>query len=275
MLVTGTITAVGPGKAAPSWGPLNLLIYGVQAEALTVALGVNAGTVAGGTTQNVGDSVQSTLVPPGTTVKTTNGGGALTFVFPTQTWPCIVDGSATLKFPDGAPGGLQGSTLASLVNAAISSPDGYFGPGVTVLAVGADGKSLQLSAKPTSVPTTNRPVPIEFALAANCITASGTDANATYVGSGTALGAATTALVVERSADGGSTWVGCNIGGSGQPAKFTSWANPISLAFGEPEAGMLYRVNCLVFSGATRTTITYRWSASGQAGMILQTPAIT
>ena len=143
-LVTGTIKAVGAGKAFPCWGPLNLLVYGVQAEALTITTAkANAGTVPAGTTQAVGDSVQSTLVPPGTTIKTTDGGGNLTFAFPTQTWYGVLDGSAAIKFPNGAPAGLQGNTLASLVGATVTDPNGYFGSGVTVLAVGADNQSLQ------------------------------------------------------------------------------------------------------------------------------------
>ena len=278
-LVTGTIKAVGAGKAFPCWGPLNLLVYGVQAEALTITTaGVNGGTVPAGTTQNIGDSVQSTLVPPGTTIKTTDGGGNLTFAFPTQTWYGVLDGSASIKFPNGAPVGLQGSTLASLVGATVTDPNGYFGTGVTVLGVGADNQSLLLSAAPTSAtgrPFLPGPVPIEFALTAKCLTAAGTDANATFVGSGTEIGADTTSFVIERSMDGGSTWVGCNIGGSGQLAKFTSLPNPLSVSFGEPEAGSLYRVNCLVFSAATRVTINYRWSTTGQAGTVLSTPAIT
>jgi hypothetical protein len=279
IVVTGTIVAVGAGKAMPVWGPMNLQVYGVQSEALTVVANSANATVPLGTTQAVGDSVQSTLVPPGTTVGTTNGSGALTLKFPTQTWWCVVDGSATLKFPAGIPVGLQGSTqgnptLASLVGATIASPDGYFGTGVTVLGIGADGVSLQLSSPPNVVPQNSQPVPIEFALTANCITASGTDAAATFVGSTTGLGAATTTLIVERSLDGGKTWVGCNLGGSGALAIFTNLANPLSLAFGEPEAGSLYRLNCTAFAAATRVTINYRWSASGQAGMVLQTPAI-
>ena len=189
----------------------------------------------------------------------------------------MLDGSASIKFPNGAPAGLQGNTLASLVGAAVTDPNGYFSGTVTVLGVGADGQSLLVSAAPTSSstrPFVSGPVPIEFALTAKCLTAAGTDANATFVGSGTALGGATTAFVIERSMDGGSTWVGCNIGGSGQLAKFTGLAGPLSVSFGEPEAASLYRVNCLVFAESTRVTINYRWSTTGQAGTVLSTPAI-
>lgn len=269
-LVTGTLTAVGPGKAMPAWGPLNFMAYGVIAGALTIAAsGTNAGAVVSVTNINVGDSVQSTLVPAGTTVKTSGGGTALTFAFPTQTWQCNLIKSAAITFPNGVPGGL---TLSTLVGAAVSDPNGYFGSGVTVLGVGADGVSLLLSAAPTSLPTLNAPVPVEFALTANCLVA-GVDSAATYSGAATPFGASVITLQVERSLDGGSTWVCANIGGSGQPAQFANPAAPINVSFAEPEAGALYRVNATAFSTlVTNTTCTYRWSATGQASTILSTP---
>jgi len=254
----------------PAWGPLNFMAYGVIAGALTIgASGTNAGTVVSVTNINVGDSVQSTLVPAGTTVKTAGGGTNLTFAFPTQTWPCNLITSAAVTFPNGIPTGL---TLSTLVGAAVSDPNGYFPSGVTVLGVGADGASLLLSAAPTSLPTLNAPVPVEFALTANCLVA-GVDAAATYSGAATPFGVTTITLQVERSLDGGSKWVCCNIGGSGQPAQFVNPTAPISVSFAEPEAGSLYRVNATVFSTpVTNTTCTYRWSTTGQAGAVLSTP---
>jgi len=272
-LVTGTLKAVGPGKAFPVWGPMNFVAYGSLAQALTVAAsGSNAATVSSTTNINPGDSVQSTLAPPGTTVATASGGN-ITFAFPTQMWPCVLINSPSITFPNGVP---VGCVLSQLVGATINDPNGYFGSGVTVLAVGADGKSLQVSAAPTSIPSSGgtSPVPIEFALTANCLTA-GTDANATFSGSATPLGGNIT-LQLERSFDGGSTWIGCNIGGAGQLAKFTNPTSPISVAFGDPEAGALYRVNCLAFSGAVaNTSCAYRWSTTGQAGIVMSTPAIS
>jgi hypothetical protein len=75
-VVSGTLTAVGPGKAFAVWGPMNLVVYGVVAQALTIgASGTNSGTVAADTYLTVGDAVNSTLAPPGTTVLTKNGAG--------------------------------------------------------------------------------------------------------------------------------------------------------------------------------------------------------
>lgn len=270
-LVTGTLTAVGPGKAVPAWGPMNFVAYGVLADALTCTHGSSSATVNSSTNVNAGDTIKSTLVPAGTTVKTSPGGGAITLAFPTQTWNgAISTGAAAITFPKGVPGGL---TLSTLVGAAVSDPNGYYPAGVTVLGVGADGVSLQTSAAPTSAPADASNVPIEFALTNNSVT-TGTDSAATITGSATPLGAATTTFQLERSFDGGSIWVPLNIGGSGAPAVYTNASGPVSLSFGEPEAGSLYRVNCTAFTAASNITINYRWSATGQAGISLSTPAI-
>lgn len=272
-LVTGTIAAVGPGKAFPVWGPMNFLAYGVLADALTCTKGSNTVTVGSSTNCNVGDSVQSTLVPAGTTVKTSPGAGAITLAFPTQTWRgAITTANAAIRFPNGVPAGL---TLAALVGAAVSDPSGYFPSGVTVLGVGLDGVSLQTSAPPTTAPADASNVPIEFALTNNCVT-TGTDTAATFSGVTTPLGASVITFQLERSLDGGSTWICCNVGGFGTLAQYINPTGPVQVAFGDPEAGSLYRVNCLAFSSAVdNTTCRYRWSTTGQAGIVMSTPALS
>ncbi len=270
-VVSGTITKVGPSKCFSVWGPFNVVVYGVLADALTVTKNSLSATVNSGTGVNAGDSIKSTLLPAGCTAGAVSG-TTVTIAPPTQSWMCLVPGGAQIRFPGNqVPSGL---TLAALVGAAINDPNGYFGSGVTVLAVGPDGVSLQTSAPPTTVPATNDPLPIEFALGANCITASGTDANATIQGAATPVGATTTAFQLERSFDGGASFVPANSGSYGVLAQWTSLTNPLSLSFGDPEAGMLYRLNCTVFSAQANVTINYRFSATGQAGKTLQTPAM-
>lgn len=255
----------------PVWGPMNFIAYATLAYTLTCTKGSSSATLTSSTNVSVGDSIKSTLVPPGTTVKTSPGAGAITLAFPTQTWRgAISAANAAITFPNGVPAGL---TLATLVGAAVSDPSGYFGSGVTVLAVGLDAKSLQLSAAPTTAPMMAGDVPIEFALTNNCVV-TGADTTATLTGSVMPIGQATTTLILERSYDGGAQWVPLNIGGSGAPAIYTNQVGPISIAFGEPEAGMLYRVNCLAYTEVSNLTINYRWSATGQAGIVASTPAI-
>lgn len=287
-VASGTITAVGPGKAFSLWGPLNFVAYGVLAQALTVATaGTNSATVNSSTNLNIGDSVQSTLVPPGTTVLT-SGAGALTFAFPTYTMGGYISNTGPgptstiqMYYP-------SGFTLGWLVGATVQTPGtAYFPASTTVIsatsnqapAAGQVGiATLVVSKQPTSVPANGfgsmngvaDPIPVEFSLAANCI-AAGTDSAATFSGGTTPIAAT---FQIERSFDGGSTWIICNAGGLGTPAKFTSPANPISLSFGDPEAAMLYRVNTTAYTGTSNVTINYRFSTTGQASTVLSVPAL-
>lgn len=92
---------------------------------------------------------------------------------------------------------------------------------------------------------------------------------AILAGTGTALvvAATTTAssasVQLERSFDGGATWIIAGVGGAGQQAIF---ANPagISVVAAEPERGMLYRLNCTAYVSGT---LAYRMSATGAAAM--------
>lgn len=59
---------------------------------------------------------------------------------------------------------------------------------------------------------------------------------------------------VQRSFDDGSTWVDCSRDSAGTTASYTA---PASLLVEEPEAGVLYRLNC---SAYTSGTINYRIS---------------
>ena len=84
------------------------------------------------------------------------------------------------------------------------------------------------------------------------------------------IGTATSASVqLERSADGGATWVICGTGGAGQAV----YSNPaaISTTIGEPERGMAYRLNCTSYASGT---INYRISATGQAAMSFAIPTV-
>lgn len=270
IVVSGTIRAVGPSKCFPVWGPFNVAVYGVLTDALTVTANLLTATVSSATDVTVGDSINSTLVPKGTTAGGVSG-TTVTLAPPTQSWMCSLPGGPQVRFPgDQIPTGM---VIAGLVGATISDPNGYFASGVTVLGVGPDGVSLLTSAAPTA-PVNSDPVPLEFALGAKCITASGTDAAATFQGAATPVGASTTSFQLERSFDGGASFIPCNLGSFGTVAVWTTLTAPLQLSFGDPEAGMLYRLNCLVFSARANVIINYRFSTTGQAGRSLQTPAI-
>lgn len=72
---------------------------------------------------------------------------------------------------------------------------------------------------------------------------------------------------LERSFDGGVTWLTAGVGG-GAPASWTLGAAtitwPISVVAAEPEQQVAYRLNCVAY---TSGTIRYRLSATGAAAM--------
>ena len=73
-------------------------------------------------------------------------------------------------------------------------------------------------------------------------------------------------ILLERTFDGGNTWVVAGIGGSGQPASYefgsSAIDNPVSVVASEPERQVGYRFNCVSY---TSGTIHYRLSCTGLA----------
>lgn len=53
---------------------------------------------------------------------------------------------------------------------------------------------------------------------------------------------------LERSFDGGTTWIVCSIDSSGTPSSYSA---PISLVATEPEHQVLYRLNCTAYTSGT------------------------
>jgi hypothetical protein len=143
----------------------------------------------------------------------------------------------------------SGTTVTAIVQKDIAATDTSAGrPGI-----------ITLSAVPTLAPLNpNAVIPLEFAVNLNAITVTGTDANASF--SGAAINYSAT-VQLERSFDGGLTWIICNVGGSGQLAQWAT-GTPVNITFGEPEKNVLYRLNCIAYSSGT---INYRISQTGGA----------
>jgi|SRR5579884_659531 len=72
---------------------------------------------------------------------------------------------------------------------------------------------------------------------------------------------------LQRSFDGGTTWIMRTIDATGQPASFTA---PTSIIVNEPERGVLYQLACTTY---TSGTISYRLSATGAAAMTWAPPS--
>lgn len=72
---------------------------------------------------------------------------------------------------------------------------------------------------------------------------------------------------LERTFDGGTTWITAGISGNGQPASYefgsSAIDNPVSVVAGEPERNVGYRFNCTAFTGTV--TVGYRISITGLA----------
>ena len=263
---SGVISGVGPGKPFAVWGPMNIVVWAQYLSALTTTKGSSTAGISSAGVVAKGDAINSVNVPRGTTVGAITGTN-ITLSFPTITL------YGTLNTTNGQVTGLP-QTLG-LVGATATCPSllAIIPANTTVSSIITPATPRQtngvvlLSNIPTSVPNIVGTVPIEFALTNDAVV-SGTDLAATYTGFEIA-GAAATTFNIERSFDGGATWIICNIGGSGQPAQF-AFTTPVSVSFGEPERNVLYRINVVAFgSQSAATTINYRISATGMAAVSL------
>lgn len=264
-VLSGTISAIGPTAPFAFRGPMNLSLWGSVNTTLTTTAGSTAATVGSATGLAAGDAVNSVNVPPGTTVATLSGTN-VTLGIPPITLPGVVGVSAAqisgLPSTTGllgatvtGPGIPAGTTVIAIPIAAVA-PTGGTGGGAG--SPGSTG-TVQLSAFPTSAPANTSPQQFfTFARTGNAIAASGTDAKASFTGGAVAFSAT---VQLERSFDGGNTFLVCNIGTGGTLAQWMG-AGPIGLTFGEPEKNVLYRFNCTAYSSGT---INYRISQTGGA----------
>jgi hypothetical protein len=270
-VITGTLTGVGPGKVFSASGPLNLSFWGERTATLTTTAGSLAATLGSATGLAAGDAINSVNVPPGTTIGVL-AGTAVTLALPPQFWPGRFQTGVALitdMVPgDGTPGTIP-SSLATLVGSTILD-NLYFPAATTILSVGLNGTSLVTSAAPTGVPPEPFPRGIWFKPTGNAIVTTGADAVALFTGAAIDL---QTLVNIERSLDGGATWVPCNVGTSGAIAQYgvaaSATLNPIMISFGDPEASSLYRLNVLAYTAVAGVAFRYRISTTGQASKSL------
>ena len=267
-VVTGAIIGVGPTQPFAMFGPFNAVLYASLVSALTTTNGSLAASVAVGTGIAPGTAINSVDVPPGTTWATFAGTSG-TLVLPTVS--IRARASTSEAFLRGLP------TTAGLLGAIVSGPG--IPNGTTVIAIttpavapssGPNGASegtqgvVQLSAVPTSASVFKESANLtqfSFALGSAAVI-TGVDAAAVFTGAGITFSGA---LQLERSFDGGLTWIVCNVGGTGTLAQYTA-GTPVSFIAGEPEKSVLYRWNCTSY---TSGIINYRLSESGGAAMSL------
>lgn len=263
VVVSGQFTGVGQGRPFAFRGPLNIAIYASINTTLTTLAGSLAASVASSTGLAVGNSINSSLVPKGTIIGALPGGNAVTLDLPSYFLPGIpqaAGGNLIVGLP--LTTGLIGATVTGT-----GIPASTTVVEIVTAAVGGAGGVVRLSAAPTITPTLNAPIPLEFALTANIIGA-GADTAAIFTGAAIVWSGT---MQVERSFDGGATWICCNVGGSGALAQYTA-GSPVSISFGEPERDVLYRVNCIAY---TSGTINYRMSQSAAAAESLGIPLLS
>lgn len=257
-VVAGTISATGPGKAFSVYGPMNLVLYGERTATLTTTAASLASTVNSGTGLAAGASINSANVPAGATVGVLSGTNVTLRLMP-QYWNGSLQPGTTGIYMGSLP-----TSLATLVGATIVSP--YFASGTTVTAVDATTRIVTTSNAPTGLSGVNDNILFEFQPDGHAIVTSGADATAKFTGASLFFNAT---VQLERSFNGGATWVPCNIGGSGALAQWvgdgSTTGTAISLAFGDPEAAMVYRLNTLAYSAVSNVALKYRISTTGQA----------
>lgn len=263
-VVTGSFTAVGPSKAFSVWGPFDVSIW-AELTASTVFTAGSSTAAVTSTGVSIGDTIYSPggNVPPGTTVLTVPGGSSVTMAFPPQFWTGTISTLEALIRNVAVPANLLTLNGATIIN----SP--YFAAGVTVVAYDNAARTLTTSAAPTSAPLGSGAVQIWFAPTNNCVIA-GTDAATVYMGGATSF---TTTAQIERSFDGGNHWIPVTTDYSGTIAKVTN--KILTTRLPEPEASVLYRLNCIAYTGATGVAVKYRISTTGSAGTSILVPAGT
>lgn len=257
-VVFGQILGIGPQRPFAFVGPFNLTAWASVNTALTTTNGSTAFSVVSGTGLAPGSSVNSVNVPQGATVGTF-AGVAGTLLFPIlseraaiNSLNAVVTGIANTTGLLGA--GVSGTGIAAGITvAAIVTPSV---PGNNV--VPAIPGVIRLSATPT---VTNPAAELTFALTSNSVT-TGTDAAAVFAGTSVVY---VGSVQLERTFDGGATWVVCNIGGSGDLAVYAA-GTPVSLVVDEPESMVPYRINCTAY---TSGLINYRLSTTGASAQSL------
>lgn len=266
-MLSGLFAAVGPSAPFAFRGPMNLELFASSVSALTTTKGSLAATVVSAAGLAAGSAINSVNVPRGTTI------GVLAGLNITLAPPPVTLQAIGLSVSNGLVTLPPGSNVNTLLGATVTVPSSAeqttLPANTTVAAivqadVAPSGASpgtpgvIRLSAAPTLVPTNNNPVPLQFAVTGNAIATTGADANAAFTGAGVIW---TGSVQIERSFDGGLTYVICNVGGAGTLAQFNA-GTPVSVTFGEPEKNVLYRLNCTVLTGGN---INYRISQTGGA----------
>jgi hypothetical protein len=260
-VLQGVFSAIGPSQPVPVYGQCNVALWGEINTTLTTTAGSLDATVASATDLAAGAAVNSVNVPDGATIGSISGTNIVlalpnVTLFGTLLANGQIRGLASTAGLLGAtvtgPNIPSGATVTSIVQAAVLNPSYPGAPSVQGI--------VQLSEAPAQIAALSAPQQFTFSPTGSGVIG-GADTNAIFTGAGVPW---TGAVQLEYSFDGAATWLVANYSGGGV---LVQWNNgvPTRTVFGEPERGVLYRLNCTAVTG----TINYRFSTSGQAAMSL------
>lgn len=268
---------IAPGVSVPFafYGMANFSLYCEAVDLLTTTQGSFTATVSGAT---------SALIAPGTAIRTSLfQNGTVFSVFSA--------GSGTLSFQ---PISVYGNVLA-LSNIVTGNfvTDGFF-PGVDLTGAAISGVGIQPGTTITQIVVHSNQLfgmpaftPIQASImlslpatissdpkkqvgtqltiipTANMVPTS--SANSFFTGSTIAY---TGSVQLEKSFDGGASWIVANIGppGSGAMAIYQN-ASSVSFSLFEPERQVLYRWNCTAITLSGTESIQYRISETGSLNL--------
>ena len=260
---SGVISAIGPTIPFAFRGPMDLSLWASVNTTLTTTAGSLSATVASATGLAIGNAINSTKVPAGTTIGNLSG-TTVTLAVPPICLPSRISTPNFVSVPDTT--GLLGATVTVPSTAerttlpANTTVALIVTPSIPSAANGTAGSwgVVQLSASFTTSDPLSEAIPLNFARTANAVTSAGADAAATFTGAAINFSAT---IQIERSFDGGKTWIVASSDRIGTIAQFTT-GTPVSITFGEPEKNVLYRLNCIAY---TSGTVNYRISQTGGA----------
>jgi hypothetical protein len=262
-VVQGTFTDEQVSAPLALYGWFNVSLWASYSTGLTTTTG--SLTAVAGTVGSIakGNAIYSTNTPVGTTIQGVSGSNLTLYIPPLTIRGRAVVGSThitDLDYTTGLVGatvtGLgipASSTVSSIVTAAVAPSQ--FSPGVK--------GEIIINNAVTATTADQSDTPFVFVRNGNAITVSGADAAAVFTGNELTFSGT---IQLERSFDGGHTWIPCYIWQGGAQLK---WTGAISTELMEPEKSVLYRLNCIAF---TSGTINYRISTTGQAATTLNVP---
>lgn len=167
--------------------------------------------------------------------------------------------------------GAANAVIWAEANTTLTTTDGSGSAAVgsaTGLAVGQTINSVNVPAGTTIKTLSGTDITLGFAPNASVAQViGGADAAALFVGA-----AWDGVIKLERSFDGGQTFLVCGVGGAGQGAIYTGSflaGQPVSIVFAEPERMVLYRFNCTALASGQPK---YRISTTGLAAMTWGVP---